>query len=61
MIITQLSWIGFFPKCPISAYSASAPVSASTTDPSARKASLGSSITNRAAQIGLSPHRTSGR
>jgi hypothetical protein len=31
----QASWIGFLPKCPMSAYSASAPVKASTMAPTA--------------------------
>ncbi len=34
----QLSFIGPRPKCPMSEYSASDPVTASTTEPSARKA-----------------------
>ena len=50
----QASAIGRRPKCPISAYSASAPVTHSTTDPSARNASLPSFIANRTAQSGFS-------
>ncbi|CFP63872.1 Uncharacterised protein [Bordetella pertussis] len=48
------------PKCPMSAYRASAPVSASTTAPSNRKLITGNSAMKRSAHTGLSAASTSG-
>ena len=58
--MNQAARIGFLPKWPMSAYSASAPVNASTTAPSATKAMKRFSSMNANAFQGLSAARICG-
>ena len=56
----QAKRMGRLPKCPMSAYSASAPVTQSTTEPSAMNAIPGCVQKKRTAWCGLSAHMTCG-
>ena len=56
----QARRIGCRPKCPMSAYSASAPVMTSTTAPIAKNAIAGFATTNRTAYVGERPRTTPG-
>ncbi|MNR37379.1 hypothetical protein D3C85_1553890 [compost metagenome] len=58
--INQARRIGLLPKWPMSAYSASTPVMASTTAPRAKKEVSRYSMKKRKAQSGLSAPSTSG-